>query len=69
MREVMQARKRERLEEVLKLAAQKRIITNNDVEKLLKVSDATATRYLSQLVKEGRLKYSGAQKRPRYEPI
>lgn len=50
MREVTQARKRERLEKIVVMAAQKRIITNNDVEKLLKVSDATATRYLSQLV-------------------
>ena len=31
-------------------------ITNDGVEKFLHVSDATATRYLSQLKKEGRIK-------------
>ena len=67
MREVVQTKRRERLEKVVALALQKRAITNNDVERLLKVSDATATRYLGQLVKEDRLKRTGAPKRPRYE--
>ena len=31
-------------------------ITNNNVEKYLHVSDATATRYLSILEKEGKIK-------------
>ena len=31
-------------------------ITNDEVEKFLHVSDATATRYLSQLEKEGNIK-------------
>lgn len=30
-------------------------VTNDEVEKLLHVSDATATRYLAQLEKEGRV--------------
>jgi Fic family protein len=34
-------------------------ITNNDVEKLLGVSDATATRYLEELEKEGLIKQQG----------
>jgi len=34
-------------------------ITNDEVEKLLHVSDATATRYLSQLEKEGKIKQIG----------
>ncbi len=34
-------------------------VTNEDVEKLLHVSDATATRYLSQLEKEGLLRQAG----------
>ena len=34
-------------------------ITNDEVEKFLHVSDATATRYLSQLEKEGKIKQSG----------
>lgn len=34
-------------------------ITNNDVEHLLEVSDATATRYLQQLENEGKIKQVG----------
>ena len=34
-------------------------ITNDEVEKLLHVSDATATRYLEQLEKEGKIKQEG----------
>lgn len=35
-------------------------ITNNDIEKLLGVSDATATRYLDELEKEGKILQIGA---------
>ncbi|MFA4942012.1 MAG: winged helix-turn-helix transcriptional regulator [Patescibacteria group bacterium] len=55
-KEAIQFRKRKKLEKILELAKQKQKITNNDIQKLLRVSDATATRYLNQLVKEGRLK-------------
>lgn len=34
-------------------------ITNNDVERLLGVSDATATRYLEELEKEGKVRQVG----------
>ncbi len=34
-------------------------ITNDEVEKLLRVSDATATRYLSALEKEGKIRQVG----------
>jgi predicted HTH transcriptional regulator len=34
-------------------------ITNDEVEKFLHVSDATATRYLSELEKEGKIKQNG----------
>lgn len=34
-------------------------ITNNDIEKLLGVSDATATRYLDELEKEGLIRQVG----------
>jgi len=34
-------------------------ITNGEVEKLLHVSDATATRYLSALVKENKIRQVG----------
>ena len=34
-------------------------ITNDEVERLLRVSDATATRYLDLLEKEGKLRQEG----------
>ena len=34
-------------------------VTNDEVEKLLHISDATATRYLEQLEKEGKVKQEG----------
>jgi len=58
-KEMIQFRKRKKLEKILGLAQTKQKITNNDVEKFLRVSDATATRYLSQLVKEGKLTQAG----------
>jgi predicted HTH transcriptional regulator len=36
-----------------------RKVTNNDIEELLGVSDATATRYLDELEKEGLIKQVG----------
>lgn len=67
--EKRKAKKQEKLERIIALATHKKsIITNNDVQLLLGVSDATATRYLSVLVTAGRLKRIGAQKRPSYEP-
>lgn len=45
-------------------------LTNNDVERLLGVSDATATRYLDELEKEGRVRQIGATgKNVRYEKV
>lgn len=37
----------------------KQKITNNDIEKLLNVSDATATRYLNELEKENKIEQIG----------
>lgn len=48
-------RKEENKEKVLTLFQTKDEIANNDVENLLGVSDATATRYLDELEKEGRV--------------
>jgi Fic family protein len=41
------------------LFAKKPSITNDEVEKLLHVSDATATRYLSHLEQQGRIMQTG----------
>mgnify|MGYP003395643963 CR=1 FL=1 len=51
--------KRAKLEKIVALAQKKRSMVNDDVEKLLRVSDSTATRYLAQLVQEGKLTVSG----------
>jgi hypothetical protein len=71
-KEKIQFRKRRKLEKIVQMAAflqaQDKKITNNDVQKLLRVSDATATRYLSQLVKEGRLRRTGHPRDAKYEP-
>lgn len=66
--EKIQFRKRAKLERIVKLALEKKAITNDQVEKLLHVSDATASRYLLQLVKDGKFKRVGPAGRARYEP-
>ena len=66
--ESVQFRKKAKLEKIMKLAGEKRSITNDQVQKLLCVSDATATRYLSALVRQGRLKRLGISSSTRYEP-
>ncbi len=58
-RAVIQGRKRKKLDKILEVVAKHGSITNDQVEKLLHVSDATATRYLTQLEKEGKLKQEG----------
>lgn len=45
----------ESIRKILELLNTKHPITNNDVESYLGVSDATATRYLDELEKEGKL--------------
>ena len=57
-RNAIQFRKRKKLDRVMSLFLQQSKITNDEVEKFLHVSDATATRYLSQLEKEGKIKQS-----------
>lgn len=58
-RSAIQVRKRKKLERVMGLFAGQASITNDEVEKLLHVSDATATRYLSTLEQEGRVRQEG----------
>lgn len=66
-KEMIQFRKRKKLEKILELAREKGKITNNNIQKFLRVSDATATRYLSQLVKEGKLTRQGKPKNAFYQ--
>jgi len=58
-RNMIQFRKRKKLDKIMTLFAKQTKITNDEVEKFMHVSDATATRYLSQLEKEGKIKQSG----------
>ncbi len=52
-------RKVENKERILEFLRNNKKVTNNDVEKLLGVSDATATRYMSELEKEGKVQQIG----------
>ena len=47
------------LEKVMKLFEGDREVSNNDVERALGVSDATATNYLSALEKQGKITQLG----------
>lgn len=58
-RNAIQSRKRKKLDKIIVLFLKHSKITNDEVEKFLHVSDATATRYLSQLEKEGKIKQEG----------
>ena len=55
----VQNRKQKKLEKIMIALNSKKQITNDEVEKLLHVSDATATRYLSALEKAGKIKQGG----------
>ncbi len=52
-------KKKENLEKVREFFAGQGRVANNDIEKLLGVSDATATRYLDELEKEGLIRQVG----------
>ncbi|TSC63770.1 MAG: serine/threonine protein kinase [Parcubacteria group bacterium Gr01-1014_91] len=58
-RVAIQDRKRKKRDKILQALNTKNKITNDEVEKLLHVSDATATRYLSALEKEGKIRQVG----------
>lgn len=54
-----QEKKRKKIDAILDLFASQTNLTNDEVEKLLHVSDATVTRYLETLEKEGKIKQVG----------
>ena len=58
-RATIQSRKKSNLEKIMTELEKKGKVTNDEVEKLLHVSDATATRYLSALEKDGKIKQVG----------
>ena len=53
------SKKEERKEKILTLFAEKEKVRNNDVEKLLKISNATTHRYLDELEKENKIEQVG----------
>ncbi len=58
-RNMIQFRKRKKLDRVMTLFLKKSKITNDEVREFLHVSDATAERYLNTLEKENRIKQVG----------
>ncbi len=65
-REKLQFRKRQKLEKIIVFTQKKGRITNDDVEKLLRVSHKTASRYLEILEKENRIRQVGGTGRGVY---
>ena len=62
------ANKREvRLQKIIGVAREKGRITNNNIQKLLRVSDATATRYAHELINRGLLQKLGSRKATSYQ--
>ncbi len=64
-----QEKKRKKIDAILDLFAKQTNPTNDKVEKLLHVSDATATRYLDELEKEGKIRQVGIGKHTHYKKI
>jgi len=54
-----QKKKEENLQKIRELFNARERLANNDIENLLAVSDATATRYLDELEKEGYIRQVG----------
>ena len=55
----VQEKKQKKLDKIMELLNTKEKVSNADVEKLFRVSDATATRYLSALQKQGKIRKVG----------
>ncbi len=53
------AKKQENIAKIMSLFDSKTEITNNDVQKLLSVSDATVVRYLDELEQQGKIEQIG----------
>ncbi len=61
------ARQETKLSKIIDLAKRQEFITNDDVEKLLHISNATATRYLNTLAKSGKLQRIGNSNHAHYK--
>jgi hypothetical protein len=63
----IQSNKQKKLNEIIQLAQKKQTIKNEDVQKLLRISSATATRYLVKLVQQGHLIRVGSPRDAKYQ--
>jgi hypothetical protein len=63
----IQSNKQKKLDKIVQLAQNKKIIANEDVQKLLRISSATATRYLVKLVQQGHLIRIGSPRDAKYQ--
>ena len=63
----IQFNKQKKLDKIILFAQKRKIIANEDIQKLLHVSSATATRYLVKLVQQGRFARVGNQRDAKYQ--
>ena len=63
----LHSNRQKKLDNLMLMAQKKHVITNDDVQKLLRVSDATATRYLVKLVQQGHLARVGNPRDAKYQ--
>jgi hypothetical protein len=63
----IQSNKQKKLDKIILFAQKKKIIANEDVQKLLHISSATATRYLVKLVQQDRLARVGNPRDAKYQ--
>ena len=65
----IQSKRQKKLELLMQAVSKKGKIDNREAQKLLRISDKTAERYLNKLVTQGRLKRSGAGRDVIYTPL
>ena len=61
--EKQQAEKQSRKERIIQIIKEKGTVANNDIEKALGVTDTTATNYLQELEREGKIEQIGERGR------
>lgn len=57
--EKQQTEKQVRKEKIIEMIRERESVTNDDIEKLLGISDTTATNYLQELEREGKIEQIG----------
>ncbi|MBU6427359.1 hypothetical protein KGQ27_03985 [Patescibacteria group bacterium] len=62
----IQTNRSEKLDKLIQYAQKKQVIDNEEIQMLLHVSSATATRYLVTLVQQGRLIREGSPRHAKY---